>query len=62
MPRILFFFQSAFSLWMIVDAIRRGAAYYWYPVIALPFGEFVYFFVVKIHDPEYDASASGTAS
>ncbi len=53
MPRILFFLQSAFSMWMIVDAIRRGAAYYWYPVIIMPFGEFVYFFVVKIHDPVF---------
>lgn len=54
MPRILFFLQSAFSMWMIVDAIRRGAAYYWYPVIVLPFGEWVYFFVVKVQDPEFD--------
>ncbi len=53
MPRLLFGLQSAFSLWMLVDAARRGAAYYWYPIIMLPFGELVYFFSVKIHDPEF---------
>ncbi len=53
MPRILFGLQSAFSLWMLYDAARRGAAYYWYPIILLPFGEFFYFFMVKIHDPDF---------
>lgn len=53
MPRVLFGLQSAFSLWMLVDAIRRGSAYYWYPVILMPFGEVVYFFTVKIYDPEF---------
>ncbi len=46
--------QTAFSLWLVVDAIRRGAAYYWYPVIMMPFGEWAYFFTIKIHDPEFD--------
>ncbi len=54
MPRVLFFLQTAFSLWLVVDAIRRGAAYYWYPIIMMPFGEWVYFFTIKIHDPEFD--------
>ncbi len=54
MPRILFFLQTGFSLWLVVDAIRRGAAYYWYPIIMVPFGEWVYFFTIKIHDPEFD--------
>jgi hypothetical protein len=52
MPRILFILQSAFSLWMLVDAALRRASYYWYPIILLPFGEWVYFFQVKINDPE----------
>ncbi len=46
--------QTGFSLWLVVDAIRRGAAYYWYPIIMMPFGEWVYFFTIKIHDPEFD--------
>ncbi len=54
MHRVLLFLDSVFSLWMLVDAIRRGAAYYWYPVIMMPFGEWVYFFMVKIHDPELE--------
>ncbi len=54
MHRILFFLQTGFSLWLVVDAIRRGAAYYWYPIIMMPFGEWVYFFTIKIHDPEFD--------
>ncbi len=54
MIRILFFLQTGFSLWLVVDAVRRGAAYYWYPIIMMPFGEWVYFFTIKIHDPEFD--------
>ena len=54
MPRILFFLQTAFSLWLVVDAVRRSAAYYWYPIIMMPFGEWIYFFTIKIHDPELD--------
>lgn len=52
MARILFILQSAFSLWMLVDAIRRKRDRYWFVVIMLPFGEVAYFFMVKIHDPE----------
>ncbi len=54
MPRVLFVLQTAFSLWLVFDAVRRGAAYYWYLIIMMPFGEWVYFFAVKIHDPEFD--------
>jgi len=54
MIRILVILQQAFSLWMLVDAIRRGCRSYWYLVVLMPFGEWVYFFVVKIHDPEFD--------
>lgn len=52
MPQILFALQSAFSLWMLVDAVQRRRESYWYFVVLLPFGEVVYFFMVKIHDPE----------
>jgi len=55
MVRVLYGLQSLFSLWMMVDAMQRGAARYWYPVIFLPFGPFVYFFVVKIHDREFQS-------
>ena len=48
--RILFFLQTAFTIWMLVDAIRRRTAFYWYLIIFFPLGEWVYFFVVKIHD------------
>lgn len=54
MIRVLFVLQQAFSLWMLVDAIRRGSRPYWYLVVLMPFGEWVYFFVVKIHDPEFE--------
>lgn len=53
MPQVLFGLQSAFSLWMLVDAIRRGVACYWYAIILMPFGEIVYFFTVKVHDAEF---------
>ena len=48
MARMLFFAQTAFSIWMLVDAIQRRAPYYWYFIIAMPFGEWIYFFMVKI--------------
>jgi hypothetical protein len=53
MLQALYGLQSLFSLWMIVDAMQRGAARYWYPVIFLPGGPFVYFFMVKIHDHQF---------
>lgn len=40
--------QLLFSLWMLVDCYRRGAARYWYPIILLPFGELLYLFQVKL--------------
>jgi hypothetical protein len=53
MVRVLYGLQSMFSLWMFVDAAQRRASRYWLPVIWLPFGPFVYFFAVKIHDREF---------
>jgi hypothetical protein len=43
----------AFAVWMFVDAYRRGASQFWYPVIMLPFGAWIYFFAVKIDDFEW---------
>jgi hypothetical protein len=52
MTRVLLLLQHAFMAWMLIDAIRRRADGYWYLIIFIPFGEWFYFFRVKIHDPE----------
>jgi hypothetical protein len=52
--RILLFLQQIFTLWMLVDAVRRRSRFYWYLIILMPFGEWAYFLVVKIHDPMFD--------
>lgn len=44
---------SAFSTWMFLDAMQRRVELYWYPILALPPGPLVYFFMLKIHDPEF---------
>jgi hypothetical protein len=48
----LFIFQAALTIWMIVDASRRGVEYYWYWLILAfqPFGAWAYFFVYKLQD------------
>ncbi len=43
-------FSYAFSIWMLVDASKRGARHWWMIIILVPFGEFIYFFTVKIKD------------
>jgi hypothetical protein len=50
---ILLALQTAFSLWMLVDAIKRGSEYYWWIIIMVPFGEWVYFFAVYLDSSEY---------
>jgi hypothetical protein len=51
MFRVLPLLAIAFKLWMAVDAGRKRMSYYWFLIIlALPFGDVVYFFVVKLHD------------
>jgi len=47
---ILLILSYAFSIWMLVDAYQRRAEHYWYLIIFFPFGEWVYFFLVKVHD------------
>jgi len=59
MVRVLFYLQTAFSLWMLVDAVRRGAPKHWYWIVMVPFGEWAYFFSVKIHDREFDFLRKG---
>ena len=54
MFRLLLGLQSLFTVWMVVDAIQRRAERYWYAVIVfVPFGSIVYFFMVKVHDPQF---------
>jgi len=52
MLRILFYAQSAFTIWMLIDAVQRGMGYYWWAIIFFfpPVGPWIYFFMVKIHD------------
>ena len=42
----------AFSLWMLIDALRRGAPMYWVVILIVffPIGSFVYFFAIKLKD------------
>jgi tetratricopeptide (TPR) repeat protein len=47
---LAFMLSTAFSLWMLVDAVQRGLGAKWGWIIMIPFGEFAYFFAVKIHD------------
>jgi hypothetical protein len=47
---VLYYLQAAFTIWMLVDAVRRRPDYYWYIVVFVPFGPLVYFFTFKIHD------------
>jgi hypothetical protein len=48
---MLYYLALAFKIWMLIDAVQRRAEYYWFFIIFLvPFGDVVYFFVVKIHD------------
>lgn len=48
----LYLAQVAFTLWMLVDAYRRSADYFWLWIILLVpgFGPWVYFFAVKCGD------------
>jgi len=41
----------AFKGWMIMDAIRSGNDRMWYIILFVPFGEWIYFFMFKAHDP-----------
>jgi hypothetical protein len=38
-----------FHLWMLIDAIRRRPPFYWYLIILfVPFGDFIYFAMIKL--------------
>jgi hypothetical protein len=49
LTQVLSLLQLAFTVWMIIDAHRRGVEMYWYFVIFFfqPIGAWVYFFAVK---------------
>src|SRR5437763_1805548 len=51
--------QVAMTVWMLVDASRRGVEFYWFWIIigAQPFGPWAYFFVYKIK--EFQGGAAG---
>jgi hypothetical protein len=56
----LYYAASAFTIWMIVDAIRRRAEYYWYLIILfVPFGSLIYFALVKVKDWNFRRSLPG---
>jgi hypothetical protein len=44
--------QLALTVWMLVDAHRRGAEFYWYLIIFCiqPFGAWAYLFLFKVKD------------
>ncbi len=45
---LLFAFQTAFSLFMLVHAAQRGAPMHWWMIILMPFGEIAYFLAVYL--------------
>jgi hypothetical protein len=48
---MLIYVTVAFSIWMLIDSIRRSAPGYWILIIIfVPFGALVYFFGVKLRD------------
>jgi hypothetical protein len=46
----LYYLQAAFTVWMLYDCVKRRADTLWYVITMVPFGAWVYFFAVKIHD------------
>jgi len=58
----LYYIAIAFHVWMIVDAIRRRAEFYWFLVILLvPLGSVAYFFLVKAQDFEFARKQSAAS-
>ncbi|HJK95485.1 MAG TPA: tetratricopeptide repeat protein [Polyangiaceae bacterium LLY-WYZ-15_(1-7)] len=47
---VLFLLQTAVSLWMLVDIMRRRADRMWFFIVLMPFGEVAYFFAVVLPD------------
>jgi hypothetical protein len=55
---LLYVLQVALTVWMLVDAYRRGVEYYWYFIILAfqPFGAWAYFLIYKARDVGTDVS------
>ena len=51
---------GCFHIWMLVDAIRRRAPFYWYLLFLLPFGTIIYFFMIKL--PELNGRRPANAA
>ena len=47
---ILGYLALAFKIWMVFDALRRKVHLLWFFVLMVPFGDWVYFFAVKVRD------------
>lgn len=53
----LYLAQAALTVWMLVDAYRRGVDFYWYWIILIfqPLGAWAYFFVFKAKELRMDS-------
>jgi hypothetical protein len=50
----LYYIGIGFWIWMIVDAIRRKAPFYWFLILVfVPFGSVIYFALVKVRDYDF---------
>src|SRR5438067_986287 len=56
---VLSLLQGAFTLWMLVDAARRRADYYWFWIIFTGIGAWAYFFAVKLPELRSTGFAAG---
>lgn len=52
MAQLVFLLSLAFTIWMIVDALKRDLPLHWWLILLLfsPIGAIIYFFVIKIRD------------
>lgn len=47
--RVVSLVQTGFTVWMVVDAYRRGAEFFWFWIVLFfqPLGAWIYFFAIK---------------
>lgn len=54
MIRLVYWLLLAVKIVMVIDAVRRNAQLHWFLIIIfLPFGEFIYLFMVKLRRGAY---------
>jgi hypothetical protein len=59
----LYYIGIAFWIWMLVDAIRRRAPFYWFLVLVfVPFGSLIYFVLVKLKHLDFGKLAGAVAT